>query len=322
MGREAIPLSVRIGISSCLLGQNVRYDGGHKRDRFITGTLSEYFEFVPVCPEIAIGLGVPRDPIRLVGTPGAMRVVGVVDPKLDVTDRLRSFGAQTARQLNDISGYVFKSKSPSCGMQRVKLYSDDGNTAPSSDGIGQYAHAIMEHRPNLPVEEDGRLNDPELREGFIERVFTYKRWQTLCQNVVSVARLAEFHTRHELAILAHDRVAYAKLGKLVADAKNRELEGVADEYVYGLMKTLRQPATRENHTKVLQHIHGCLKADLDPDEKAEMLDVIDQYRCGRVPLIVPITLLKHHLRRHPNPYIDGQVYLNPHPAELMLRNLT
>jgi uncharacterized protein YbgA (DUF1722 family)/uncharacterized protein YbbK (DUF523 family) len=312
---------VRIGISTCLLGQNVRYDGGHERDRFITGTLSEYFEFVPVCPELAIGLGVPRDPIRLVGKPGAIRVVGVVDPEMDVTDTLRSFGTQTARQLNDISGYIFKSKSPSCGTQRVKLYADDGNTAPSSDGIGQYAQAIMEHQPNLPVEEDGRLNDPVLRENFIERVFTYKRWQDLRQNVVTVARLIEFHTRHKLAILAHDQAAYVELGKLVTDAGNRELEGVADEYVHGLMKTLRRPATRNNHTKVLRRIQGCLKANLERGDKAEMLDVINQYCRGRVPLIVPITLLKHHLRRHPNPYIDGQVYLNPHPTELMLRNL-
>ncbi len=321
MGRQIAPRSVRIGISSCLLGENVRYDGDHRRDRFITGTLSAYFEFVPVCPEMAIGLGVPRDPIRLVGKPGAIRVVGMADCEMDLTDQLRSFGIQTAQRLKDISGYIFKSKSPSCGPQRVKLYPEDENTAPSNDGIGQYAQAVMEYQPNLPVEEDGRLNDLVLTENFIERVFTYKRWQYLRQSVVTVARLIDFHTRHKLAILAHDQVAYAKLGKLVADAGNRELQRVADEYVHGLMKTLRRPATRKNHTNVLQHIQGYLKVDLDRDDKAEMVDVINQYRLGRVPLIVPITLLKHHLRKHPNPYIDGQVYLNPHPAELMLRNL-
>jgi uncharacterized protein YbgA (DUF1722 family)/uncharacterized protein YbbK (DUF523 family) len=319
--QQVAPLAVKIGISACLLGQNVRYDGGHKRHRFITGTLSKYFEFVPVCPEMEIGLGVPRDPIRLVGKPGAIRVVGTVDPRMDVTKQLRSFGTQTARRLNDISGYIFKGKSPSCGTQRVKLYPEDGNTAPSNAGIGQYAQAVMAYQPNLPVEEGECLNDPALKDNFIERVFTYKRWQDLRQREVTVARLVDFHTRHKLAILAHDQAAYAQLGKLLAEAGNRELEEVADEYIYQLMKTLKRPATRNNHINVLQYILDDFKVDLDRDDKAEMVEVNDQYCLGQVPLIVPVTLIKHHLRKHPNPEIDGQVYLNPHPAELMLRNL-
>ncbi len=312
---------MKLGISSCLLGENVRYDGGHKRDRFITGTLGEYFEFVPVCPEMAIGLGVPRDPIRLVGKPEAIRVVSVVDPQTDLTEKLHSFAAQTARRLNDISGYIFKSKSPSCGTQRVKLYANETSDQPANTGIGQYAQALTECEPNLPVEEDGRLNDPVLRENFIERVYIYHRWQRLRRNALTVAGLVDFHTRHKLAILAHDHLAYASLGRLIADAGNHDLDKLGEQYIHGLMTALKRPATRRNHTNVLQHIQGYLKADIDRGDKAELVEVIDQYRLGRLPLIVPITLLKHHLRKYSQPYIEQQVYLSPHPSELMLRNL-
>ncbi len=312
---------VKIGISTCLLGENVRYDGGHKKDRFITGTLSNYFEFVPVCPEVAIGLGVPREPIRLVGTPDRMRVVGANDPALDVTDRLRAYGGRMARELDAISGYILKSRSPSCGMERVKLYPPDADGSPSNAGVGQYAQALMQHRPDLPVEEDGRLNDPVLRENFIERVFTYQRWQSLQGGGVTASRLVDFHTDHKFALLAHDQAGYRALGKLVADAGDGRIEDVAEQYIGRLMRSLKKPATRKNHTNVLQHIQGYLKTELDADDKAELVEVLGQYRLGRLPLIVPITLLRHHFRRCPDPYISRQTYMSPHPPELMLRNL-
>ncbi len=312
---------VSIGISTCLLGQNVRYDGGHKRDRFITGTLSNYFEFVPICPEVAIGLGIPRDPIRLVGTPHGIRVVGVNEPELDVTDRLREYGAKMAEELDNISGYIFKSRSPSCGMERVKLYADGVKGAASSDGVGQYAQALMGGLPNLPVEEDGRLNDPVLRENFIERVFTYHRWQQVQRRGMTASKLVEFHTNHKFAVLAHDQAGYRQLGKLVAKAGDGPIRELADRYIRQLMICLKRPATRKNHTNVLQHIQGYLKTELDADDKAELVDVLEQYRLGQVPLIVPITLLKHHFRKCPDAYVGRQTYMAPHPPELMLRNL-
>lgn len=310
---------VQLGISSCLLGNEVRYDGGHKRDRFIVGTLGDYFEFVPVCPELAIGLGVPRQPIRLRGQPGSIRVVGVDDDQLDVTDDLRDYGRRMAGELSDISGYILKSKSPSCGMERVKLYADKG--APSSLGVGQYAAAFMETYPELPLEEEGRLCDPVLRENFIERVFAFRRWQDMSHGGVTPKKLIDFHTRHKLAILAHSPHAYRELGRLVAAAGNADIHTLAADYLRLLMTTLKKRATRRQHTNVLQHIQGYLKRELDADDKVELVEVIERYRLGQLPLIVPITLLKHHFRKKPDAYIAGQVYMNPHPPELMLRNL-
>jgi uncharacterized protein YbgA (DUF1722 family)/uncharacterized protein YbbK (DUF523 family) len=311
---------IRIGISSCLLGQEVRYDGGHKRDTFITGTLSRYFEFVPVCPELAIGLGVPREPIQLVGTPEDIRVVGTRNPALDVTEKLRAYGRSTAARLGDLGGYIFKARSPSCGMERVKLRPAHGGMA-SHRGVGQYAQAFIEAAPLLPAEEEGRLNDPVLRENFLERVFVYRRWRALESAGVSARGLVEFHTRHKLTVMAHGVAAYRELGRLVAAADRRRAAAAARDYVARLMPILRKPATRRGHANVLHHLQGYLKRKLDAADKAELRDVIEQYRSGRLPLVVPVTLLRHHFRRHPDPYVEQQVYLNPYPAELMLRNL-
>lgn len=317
----AKPLTdIRIGISSCLLGQEVRFDGGHKRDTFITGTLSRYFAFVPVCPELAIGLGVPREPIQLVGTAGDIRVVGTRNPELDVTERLRAYGRAMAARLGDLCGYIFKARSPSCGMERVKLRPAHGGM-PSQRGVGQYADAFMTAAPLLPVEEEGRLNDPVLRENFLERVFVYRSWRKHADEGVSARGLVEFHTRHKFVILAHGVAAYRELGRLVAGTDRRRAGPAAREYVTRLMQVLRKPATRRGHANVLHHLQGYLKRHLDAEDKAELRDVIENYRLGRVPLVVPITLLRHHFRRHPDPYVEQQAYLNPYPAELMLRNL-
>lgn len=311
---------IRIGISACLLGQEVRFDGGHKRDTFITGTLSRYFEFVPVCPELAIGLGVPREPIKLVGTAQDIRVVGIRHPDLDVTEKLRDYGRHMAGRLNDLCGYIFKARSPSCGMERVKLYPARGG-APSLRGTGQYAQAFMAFAPLVPAEEEGRLNDPVLRENFLERVFVYRRWRALEADGVSARRLVEFHTRHKFLVLAHGIAAYQELGRLVAGTDRRRAGPAGREYATRLMQVLKKPATRRGHANVLHHFQGYLKRHLDAADKAELREVIEHYRSGHLPLVVPVTLLRHHFRRHPDPYIEQQVYLNPYPAELMLRNL-
>lgn len=310
---------IPLGISSCLLGEEVRFDGGHKRDSYILGTLSDYFEFQPVCPEVAIGLPIPRPPIRLVQHDDGVHVVGVKNPSVDVTARLHDYGKKMAREMRGISGFIFKRASPSCGMERVKVYAPDGRSI--DKGSGAFAAEMMRGQPLLPVEEEGRLGDPGLRENFIMRVFVYHRWQQLRAAGLSAQRLIDFHTDHKYLVMAHSQSAYKAMGKLLADAGKVDIETLADEYVQALMSALAKPAPRKQHVNVLQHLLGYLKNQLDAEDKAEMLEVIEHYREGIVPLIVPITLLKHHFRRHPHEYIERQVYLTPHPHELMLRNL-
>lgn len=309
---------IRIGISSCLLGQPVRYDGGHKRNAYITQTLGPHFELVPLCPELAIGLGVPRPPIRLVAADGTTRARGVDDPTVDVTEPLAAYGREIAAGNGRLSGYILKKNSPSCGMERVKVYGS--GAAPVRSGTGIYAAALMAALPLMPVEEEGRLMDPALRENFVERVFVYDRWQRLAAGGLSVAALVDFHTDHKFSILAHDESRYRELGRLVAGARQDNLTELAPSYIGLVMQALAQRATRKRHANVLMHVMGYLKSHLDAGDKAELLEIIDQYRRGQVPLIVPITLLRHHLRRFPDPYIDRQYYLRPHPDELMLRN--
>ncbi len=308
---------IRLGISSCLLGQRVRFDGDHKLDSFLTGTLGQYFEWVPVCPEVAIGLGVPRPPIRLVGSPSAPCAVGVKDTSLDVTDKLAACGKQQARKLDDLSGYVFKSRSPSCGMERVKVYQHAG--APAKSGRGIYADAFLSGRPWFPAEEEGRLGNPRLRENFIERVFVYRRWQEYVAHGLTASRLVEFHTRHKLALMAHDVEAYSALGRLVAQAGRRNLKESGREYLLRLMQAFQRLATPARHANVLMHLMGYLKKHLDAGDKAELLAMIHAYRRGAAPFAAPLTLLRHHFRRHPDPYIAGQTYLHPDPRELLLR---
>ncbi|HDP88793.1 MAG TPA: DUF1722 domain-containing protein [Thioalkalivibrio sp.] len=310
---------IRVGISSCLLGEEVRFDGGHKRDAYVVGTLSEYFDFVPVCPEEAIGLGTPREPIRLVQKADGVHVVGVKTVTRDVTEALRAYGEKMAGRMTDISGYILKRASPSCGMERVKVYTEAG--MPVTTASGKYAEAFMQAQPLLPVEEEGRLGDPVLRENFIVRVFVYHRWQTLVTHGLTAQALIDFHTDHKYLLMAHDQNAYREMGRLVAQAGNRPLDELANDYVTALMTALRTRATRRQHVNVLQHLFGYVSKHVDAADRAEMIEIIDHYRDGLVPLIVPITLLKHHFRRHPDPYIERQVYLSPHPKELMLRNL-
>lgn len=305
---------IPVGISSCLVGEPVRFDGGHKYDRYINTRLADFMEFRPYCPEVAIGLGIPRPPVRLVRVAGAVRVRGVKDPALDVTDRLSGYGRRIARDLDDICGYIFKARSPSCGMERVKTWGENGLPG-RSDGIGAYAMEIMHAHPNLPVEEEGRLNDPELRENFIERVVTRYRWQQLLAQGITPARLVQFHTRHKLSVMAHNQAAYRRLGQLVATAGNRGFSALCHRYEQELMQAMQRLATRKSHTNTLQHLQGYFSKQLSAGDRAELGGLIDDYRLGLVSLAVPLTLIRHHFRHHPNDWALQQTYLEPYPHE-------
>lgn len=310
---------IRLGISSCLLGEKVRFDGGHKLDRFLTDTLGRYVEYVPVCPEVEIGLPTPRDTLRLSGTPDDPRLIFSKNGE-DITDRMTSWAQKRLDELEkeNLSGFIFKSKSPSSGMERVKLY--DRNGIPNKSGVGLFAREFMQRFPLLPVEEDGRLHDPKLRENFIEILFALKRWRESLALGQTAGNLVDFHSRHKLLMMAHSPDIYRQMGKLVARAGTLDPEALYRDYLALLMKGLRMKATVAKHVNVLQHGLGYFKKQLSADEKQEMLTVIDQFHRQQTPLIVPITLLNHYVRKYQQPYLQQQVYLNPHPVELSLRN--
>jgi uncharacterized protein YbgA (DUF1722 family)/uncharacterized protein YbbK (DUF523 family) len=306
---------IPVGISSCLIGQTVRYDGGHKLDAYITGTLGKYFEFHPFCPEVAIGMGTPRPAIQLVRFGKDIRSVGSKNQEWDVTAPLIDYADQEKSAHSVLCGYILKKDSPSCGMERVKVY--DSNH-PQKTGIGIYAGRMMANNPLLPVEEEGRLGDPKLRENFIRRIYIFHRWKKLMAEGLSPAKLTRFHARHKLIIMSHAN--YADLGKLLAGVNKKNVEEIANTYISQLMKILKKPPSRNNHVNVLQHIQGYLKKCLHADDKAELSELINSYRRGDIPLIVPLTLLKHHFRKNPDPYIEDSYYMNPYPAELKLIN--
>jgi uncharacterized protein YbgA (DUF1722 family)/uncharacterized protein YbbK (DUF523 family) len=307
---------IRIGVSSCLVGDRVRYDGDHRRDAFIADSLGEVFELVPICPEVAIGMGVPRPPIHLVGDPQWPRALGVDDATLDVTAPLTAFGRRMAVELDDIAAYIFKSRSPSCGPTRVKVYGD-GKARPQ--GIGLYAREIMGRQPLLPVEEESRLAEPRWRDNFLERVFAYRRWRQLLASDFSAAKLVEFHSRHKLSLMAHGAVHYRALGQLAAEGKGMRPNRLAEEYGTKFMVALKHAATPKRHANVLQHLMGYLKKQIAHDDKVELLEIIEAYRTGMTPLIAVMTLLRHHFRRFPHSYVESQFYLYPDPLELKLR---
>jgi len=310
---------IRIGISSCLLGEPVRFDGGHKLDRYLRDTLGRWFEYVPVCPEVELGLPTPREALRLVASPAGSRLVFSRSGE-DITVRMQAWAWRRVRELEgeDLCGFIFKAKSPSSGMQRVKLY--DRHGIPAKQGVGLFAQAFMEHFPDLPVEEDGRLNDPHLRENFIESVFVLKRWRALVTGAAGVAGVVDFHARHKLLLMSHSPELYRTLGRLVARAGELPLDELHNGYRVGLMEAMRLPATRSKQVNVLQHLLGYFKRRLTADEKQEALELIEGYRHGALPLIVPVTLINHYVRKYREPYLERQHYLAPHPVELQLRN--
>jgi uncharacterized protein YbgA (DUF1722 family)/uncharacterized protein YbbK (DUF523 family) len=315
---ETITGKPKLGISACLLDSEVRYNGGHKESRLCNRILSEYFDFTPVCPEVAIGMGIPCEPVRLVGNPLAPRAVGSVSREVDVTKPLTAYGERMAGELTDICGYIFMQQSPSCGLHRVKVCQDNGR--PSEPGRGIFAETFCARHPNLPVEEDGRLNDQILRENFITRVFAYSEWQQLLRDGLTRQSLIAFHSRHKYLLMATNPAQYKLLGQMLGNLGQQDLNEIAPRYFSELMSALKSCATRRIHSNVLQHLSGHLKQALSSDEKQEMQQLIGQYRHSVVPLVVRMTLLKHHFRRHPDTYVAQQVYLQPHPENLSLRN--
>jgi uncharacterized protein YbgA (DUF1722 family)/uncharacterized protein YbbK (DUF523 family) len=309
----------KIGVSACLMGVEVRFNGGHKESHLCTRSLNEYFDFIPACPEVAIGMGIPREAIRLIGDPANPQAVGSVHSELNVTQALADYGTHMATEMDDLCGYIFMQKSPSCGLERVKVYQDNGVPAPDG-GRGIYAQAFCARHPDLPVEEDGRLNDPVLRENFITRVFVYADWQALLRSGLSRRGLTEFHTRYKYQLMANNPAQYRVLGKMLGSMANADPDDIGPRYFSELMSALKKCATRGTHTNVLQHLNGYFKKTMSPGDSQEMQRLIAQYRQGVVPLVVPLTLLKHHLRQHPDPYVSQQVYLQPHPENLSLRN--
>ncbi|MCX5849735.1 MAG: DUF523 and DUF1722 domain-containing protein [Deltaproteobacteria bacterium] len=310
---------IRLGISSCLLGNKVRYDCGHKLDRFLTDTLGKYVEYVPVCPEVECGLDIPRKSMRLEGNPASPRLI-VTTTREDMTQRLVTWAQKRVVQLEkeDIYGFIFKSDSPSSGMERVKIYNE--KSMPVKAGSGIFARIFMENFPLLPVEDEGRLHDPSLRENFIERIFALKRWREASSSKNIKKSLIDFHTKHKLLILAHSPKHYQLMGKLVAAQNSLSGQDVSKQYQDLLLESLKIMATPKKHVNVLQHMMGYFKEKLSADEKKELLELINNYGAGYVPLIVPVTLISHYVRKYNEPYLKEQVYLNPHPSELQLRN--
>ena len=309
---------VIIGVSSCLLGNKVRFDGGHKHDRYITGTLGTFFEFVPVCPEVECGLPVPRESMRLVGNPEDPLLL-TSRSGIDHTARMKEWTNSRVEQLaeNDLCGFIFKSKSPSSGMERVKVYGK--NNMPRAIGVGLFAKAFMERFPLIPVEEEGRLHDMVLRENFIESVFVYRRWRAVASDF-TLDKLVHFHTDHKMLLRSHSEKHYRDLGRIVAKAGTLESDELITIYQGNLMAAMRLKPTIKKHVNVLTHMMGYFKKQISSDEKQELLQVIEDYRQHHVPLIVPITLMNHYVRKFNDTYLKEQYYLKPHPTELKLRN--
>ncbi len=310
---------IRLGISSCLLGEPVRYDGGNRLDRFLVETLGQYVEYIPVCPEVECGLSVPREPMRLEGNPNSPRLV-TSRTRQDLTDRMVQWSRRRVIELEseDLWGFIFKSNSPRSGMEHIRVYNQKGRAV--KKGVGMFARIFMERFALLPVEDEGCLHDPNLRENFIERIFTLNRWRETLAQKEDRGHLVEFHTKHKLLVLSHSPKHYRIMGQFVAKAKEFSLKELYRKYQELLMEALCLKTTPKKNSNVLFHMIGYFKEQLSSDEKQELLEVIDHYRLGRVPLMVPVTLISHYVRKYDQPYLTQQVYLNPHPVELQLRN--
>jgi uncharacterized protein YbgA (DUF1722 family)/uncharacterized protein YbbK (DUF523 family) len=310
---------IKIGISACLMGEPVRWNGGHARDRYLTDILGQYAEYVPVCPEVECGMGVPRETLRLVGNPDNPKLV-TSKKNVDHTRRMTEWARKRVKELEkeNLCGFVFKKNSPSSGLYKVPVKNFKG--MPQKKGQGIFARIFTEHFPLVPVEEDGRLHDAKLRETFIEQIFTLMRWRETLSKKKRLASLIDFHARHKLLIMSHSPTHLKMMGKLVAESKTLPAEDVFVQYESLLIGALRLKSTLKKHINVMQHIMGYFKRQLSSDEKQELLEIIEQYRQEFVPLIVPVTLLNHYVRKYKQPYLAQQFYLNPHPISLKLRN--
>ncbi|HVO96330.1 MAG TPA: DUF523 and DUF1722 domain-containing protein [Terriglobales bacterium] len=309
----------RLGISACLVGQKVRYDGGHKHDHFLTDTFGRFIDWVVVCPEVEVGMSVPRESVRLVASINEPRMIAERSGK-DWTETMQRYAAVRTRDLAELklSGYVFKKNSPSCGLERVRIY--NAKNMPVRHGRGLFAQAVMVRLPLMPAEEEGRLNDPALRENFIERVFAYHRWQEALAASKSAGALVKFHTQNKFLLLAHSERHYRRLGRLVADVKKTSLRAAYDEYGRLFMEALAVHANARKHANVLDHMMGYFSKQLDPAERRELAELIADYRRELIPLIVPVTLIRHYVKKYAVAYLENQEYLEPSPKELMLRN--
>lgn len=310
---------IKIGISSCLLGNEVRFDGQHKHDKFITGTLGHWCDFLAVCAEVECGLSIPREALRLVGSADKNKIMTNKN-FVDITGQMQDWVKKRLEELDeeDLVAFIFKAKSPSCGMRSIKVYKEDGNIA-SYKGRGLFAEMFIKRFPLIPVEDEGRLHDPGIRENFIEKIFILQRWKETVRES-SASALIDFHSRHKYTLMAHSPVKLRALGKLTAVAGSSDIEKLKDEYLEILLSALDDKKTVSKNTNVLQHIMGYFKKILDTDEKAELLEVIQKYQSGFVPIIVPLTLLNHYVRKYDQPYLEQQWYLNPHPFEIGLLN--
>lgn len=311
--------SIKLGISACLLGENVRYNGGHKLDRYLRDILGRFVKYVPVCPEFECGLGIPRPAMRLIGDPEAPRLI-TINTKTDKTNQMLDWINKKlpALEKENLCGFIFKAKSPSSGMRDIKIYNASG--IPQKKGVGIFAKAFMDAFPNIPVEDEGRLHDAGIRENFIERVFTFHRWKQTVEGKNEIRRLVNFHTEHKLLIMAHSPSILRDLGRITAETKNKPTEILFDSYFSRFQDAIKLKTTIKKHVNVLQHLMGYFKKNISPPEKKELLEIIDQYHKGYIPLVVPVTLINHYVRKYQEPYLLRQVYLNPHPVELMLRN--
>lgn len=307
---------LKIGISACVLGQPVRFDKSHKRSAFCVDELGEWVEYQPVCPEVAIGLPVPRPTIRQIAR-GEVITVSRPDGSSDVTHALTQFGQSHAKRCHDLAGFIFCAKSPSCGMERVKVYHHHGQGSEMT-GVGMFAKQIMQQNPLLPCEENGRLNDPVIRENFITRIFTYQKWLDLKASGITHHKLIAFHSAHKYLVMSHHIESYKQMGKLLAKLEAPVAE-VAEQYIALLMAALRVKASRRSHTNTLQHLQGYFKKQLTSAKRQELTEQIEAYRQGITPLLVPLTLINHYLLEYPNTYLEQQTYLNPHPKTLKLR---
>lgn len=311
--------AIRLGISACLLGQKVRFDGGHKQDPFLVGTFGRFVEWVPVCPEVELGLGTPRETLRLERRDGQVHFV-MPKSRTDHTDAMRAFSARRVQQLEraGLCGYVVKKNSPSCGMERVRIQEPNG--VATRTGRGLFAEELIARLAPLPVEEEGRLSDPRLRENFVTRVFAYDRLRRFFAQRWTQGGLVAFHTAHKLLLMAHSPQAYQGLGRLVARGKEVERSELRYAYERALMDALAKLTTPKRHANVLQHMLGYFSDELPPEGRQELLGLIEDHRLGLVPLIVPLTLVRHYVKRLAVAYLQGQVYLEPHPKQLMLLN--
>lgn len=310
---------IPVGVSQCLLGESVRFDGSHKHNHYITDVLGEFLDFHPICPEVAIGLGVPRKPIRLMAHTGQNRVQGIEDPSLDVTGSLTEHADIVANQHPDLCGYLFMQRSPSCGVFSVKRYGSQGNVL-DNKGRGLYAKRLMELMPLLPVEEAGRLNDLGLRDNFLTRVFALHDWKTSVASAPSAKKLIDFYSRYKYQVMAHHVPSYFAIGKRLANLAAQDINASCSEFLPLFMGALAHPATRSGNTNAMMHLRGYLKKILDTRDKQELSRLIESYQAGWVPIVVPLTLLKHHLVKLGNPYLSAQTFWEPYPEKLTVRN--